>query len=207
MQANQSAAPLGRRTVQVICPRLLQPTGRFRRRSLGLGVFAHMLSSSHTTALFALVAAFLSCGCRDSTVVTSSMSPTIKRGETVSVDYTAYAVAAPKRWDVVTFEPPMFTDQVWAMRVVALPGEMVTFATGGITLNGLPLALPPHVTNVTYVSLDDPAFRYGGGNIASPYVVPPNSYFVLGDNSTNANDSRFWGVVPRTNIIGRVRSK
>lgn len=165
-----------------------------------------MLSSSHTTALFALVAALLTCGCRDSTVVTSSMSPTIKRGETVSVDYTAYAVTAPKRWDVVTFEPPMFTNQVWAMRVVALPGETVSFATGGVTLNGRPLVLPPHITNVVYVSLDDPAFRIAGG-IASPYVVPPDSYFVLGDNSTNANDSRFWGAVPRTNVIGRVRNK
>jgi signal peptidase I len=135
------------------------------------------------------------------------MSPTIKRGETVSVDYTGYAVAAPKRWDVVTFEPPMFTNQVWAMRVVALPGETVSFATGGVTLNGRPLMLPPHVTNVTYASLDDPAFRHAGGGIGSPYVVPSGSYFVLGDNSTNANDSRFWGAVSRTNIFGRVRNK
>ena len=174
-----------------------------------LGVVApRMLSVSGTTiGLWALAWTFLTCGCRDSTVVTSSMWPTIKRGETVSVDYTAYAVAAPKRWDVVTFEPPMFTTQVWAMRVVALPGETVSFATGSITVNGQLLTLPPHVTNVTYVSLDDPVFPHAGGGTASPYVVPPNSYFVLGDNSANANDSRFWGAIPRTNIFGRVRNK
>jgi len=161
----------------------------------------------HASTTAAIACALLASGCRDSTVVTSSMSPTIKPGATVNVDYTAYAVAAPKRWDVVTFEPPIFTNQVWAMRVVALPGETVSSATGGVAVNGLPLTLPPHVTNVTYLSPDDPAFRRGGGSITSPYVVPPNCYFVLGDSSANANDSRFWGAVPLTNIIGRVRNK
>lgn len=56
------------------------------------------------------------------------------------MDYTAYAVAGPKRWDVVTFEPPMFTNQIWVMRVIALPGETVSFAAGGVTLNGQPVA-------------------------------------------------------------------
>jgi signal peptidase I len=43
--------------------------------------------------------------------------------------------------------------------------------------------------------------------VTSPYVVPKKSYFVLGDSSTNSNDSRFWGAVPETNILGRVRNK
>jgi signal peptidase I len=135
------------------------------------------------------------------------MSPTIKRGETVSIDYTAYAIAGPKRWDVVTFEPPLLTNQVWVMRIVALPGETVSFATGGVTVNGKSLTLPPHVTNVTYVSLDVLALGGARSVIASPYVVPSNSYFVLGDNSAGAFDSRFWGAVPFANIIGKVRNK
>ena len=135
------------------------------------------------------------------------MSPSIKQGEKVTVDYTAYAVAAPKRWDVVVFEPPMITNQVLAMRVVALPGETVAFATGGITLNGKRLILPPHVPNVTYVAMDHPALQRGTGGIVSPYVVPTNSYFVLGDNSTIAYDSRFWGAVPRNSVLGRVKNK
>jgi len=85
------------------------------------------------------------------------MAPTIKPGEKLIVNYTAYVVAAPKRWDVVAFQPPMFTSQTWVMRVVALPGENVSFASGGIAVNGQPLALPPHVINVTYVSLDHSA--------------------------------------------------
>jgi signal peptidase I len=135
------------------------------------------------------------------------MSPSIKRGEIVSVDYAAYAIAGPKRWDVVTFGPPSLTNQVWVMRVVALPGETVSFATGGVTVNGQPLTLPPHVTNVTYVSLDVLALGGSGSAITSPYVVPTNSYFVLGDNSASAYDSRFWGAIPFANIIGKVRNK
>lgn len=132
------------------------------------------------------------------------MSPTIKPCEKVTVDYTAYTLALPKRWEVVAFEPPAGTNEIWLMRIVALPGEGVGFSTNGIYVNGQPLVLPPHLTNVIYLSLD----KLGQSTrIISPYVVPAGSYFVLGDNSANANDSRFWGAVPRTNIAGRVRNK
>jgi len=134
------------------------------------------------------------------------MSPTIKPGARITVDWTAYALSSPKRWDVVCFNPPIYTNQIWAMRVVAVPGEAVSFAAGGIAVNGRAIAVPSHITNVAYVSLDYPALRSGGvSGITSPYVVPSNSFFVLGDNSTNALDSRFWGAVQRTNVLGRVR--
>jgi signal peptidase I len=146
------------------------------------------------------------CGCNQKTVLTSSMAPTIKPGAKITVDWIAYALSAPMRWDVVCFEPPMHTNQIWAMRVIALPGETVSFATGGITVNGRPLGLPSHLTNVAYVSLDHPALQSRGvSRITSPYIVPSNSFFVLGDNSTIAFDSRFWGSVQRTNVFGRVR--
>ena len=156
--------------------------------------------------LFSL-AGLLTCGCRQQTFVSGSMQPTIKQGETVTVDYAAYAVATPKRWDVVAFEPPMFTNQTWLMRVVGLPGESVSFTTGAITINGQPLVLPSHLTNVSYVPLDHPALIGHGSRIPSPFVVPSACYFVLGDCSTNSNDSRMWGALPRTNILGRVRDK
>ena len=75
--------------------------------------------------------------------------------------------------------------------------------TGGIAVNGKVIVSPPSVKNVAYVSLDQPPFAGRGSQVPSPYVVPVNSYFVLGDNSTIANDSRMWGAVPRTNIIGQ----
>src|SRR3989442_1573537 len=108
--------------------------------------------------LFVLACALVICGCRRHTFVSGSMQPTIKPGEKITVDYTAYAFATPKRWDVVAFEAPMFTNEVWLMRIVALPGESVAFARGGVTVNGQALVLPPRVTNVVYVSLDHPAW-------------------------------------------------
>jgi signal peptidase I len=165
-----------------------------------------MSTKDKATAVLLLVCAILVCGCRRQAAVSRSMQPTIKPGEKVTVDYTAYAVAAPKRWDVVAFEPPTFTNRMWLMRVVALPGETVSFATGGVTINGQPLVLPAHVTNVVYVSLD--YFGSGHGSvISSPYVVPADSFFLLGDCSTNSYDSRIWGAVRRTNIFGKVRGK
>lgn len=163
--------------------------------------------STRTTELAALLCALSICGCRQQTFVSRSMQPTIKPGEKVTVDYTAYAIGAPKRWDVVAFRPPLSTNEIWLIRIVGLPGESLSFATGGISINGQPLILPSRVTNVAYVSLDHPALLGHGSRIASPYVVPSGCYFVLGDCSTNSNDSRMWGALPRTNIVGRVKGK
>lgn len=150
--------------------------------------------------------ALVTAGC-DLRMRSTSMEPTIRSNETVRLDYAVYALSAPKRWDVVAFEPPTVSGEIWLFRVVALPGETVSFAAGGITINGRPLALPPQLSNVTYVSLDHPALRHASSSIASPYVVSPRSYFLLGDSSSNAFDSRFLGAIPMSNIVGRVRGK
>jgi signal peptidase I len=128
------------------------------------------------------------------------MMPTIKLGERLRVDYSAYALGAPKRWDVVAFEAPMFTNQVWVMRIVALPGDSVLITNNTLSINGVPPEIPKHITNVTYVGR-------GGFGAGSPFPIPKDSYFVLGDNSTNSNDSRYWGALRRSNIVGRVRNK
>ncbi|MEQ2009050.1 MAG: signal peptidase I [Limisphaerales bacterium] len=146
----------------------------------------------------------IAAGCRKHAVASSSMAPTIMRGEEVTVDYTAYKVSAPARWDVIVFVHPWVTNTLWAMRVVALSGETVSSSATGIEVNGKPLLRPPGITNVNYQSLVQ--LRHSGG-VPSPFVVPKDSYFVLGDNSTNANDSRYWGAVPPTNIRGRVLNK
>ena len=143
----------------------------------------------------------LACGCRDAKLVSSSMTPTIQPGEIVSLDYSAYALSAPGRWDVVGFEPPMFTNQIWLMRVVGLPGETVLINRGTLTIDGKPTILPTHMTNVTYTT------TIGTFGVASAFIIPKGAYFVLGDNSINSNDSRFWGALPRASIVGKVRNK
>lgn len=132
------------------------------------------------------------------------MAPTIKPGEEVMVDYTAYKVRTPAKWDVVVFVPPFATNALWAMRVVAISGETVTASATGIEVNGKPLVPPPHIATVTYQSM---AQLGHSGGVPSPFVVPVDSYFVLGDNSANANDSRIWGAVASTNIKGKVLNK
>src|SRR5687768_8222741 len=146
-------------------------------------------------------------GCRPAIQASSSMAPTIMPGERVTVDYSAYAVTSPKRWDVIAFRPPVHSNAVFVMRVVGMPGETVAFATGSITVNGRPLSLPMKLTNVTYLVIDRLPHAALFMSTNSPYVVPQKSYFVLGDNSANANDSRYWGAVPEMNIVGRVRNK
>jgi len=137
------------------------------------------------------------------------MSPTITNGERVVVDTSAFSSAAPTRWDVVAFHPPATVTggagrMVWIMRVVGLPGDTLSCAAGSITVNGQALAMPPWLSNVNYVALDKMQRTNG---VPSPFVVPQAEYFVLGDNSTAANDSRYWGSLPSSNILGKVWNK
>jgi signal peptidase I len=67
--------------------------------------------------------------------------------------------------------------------------------------------MPERMSGIKYLSPDHTAYSNANSTITFPYVVPADHYFVLGDNSANANDSRFWGGLPRSNILGRVKGK
>lgn len=137
----------------------------------------------------------------------AAMSPTIKPGEKVTINYGAYAIDGPQRWDVVAFEPPFDTNSTFVFRVVGLPGETVSFDKAGIKLDGQELLMPERLSNITYVSIAQSAHPTAYSDIQYPYLIPKGHYFVLGDNSAKAKDSRFWGAVPRSNIVGRVNGK
>jgi signal peptidase I len=134
------------------------------------------------------------------------MAPTIKPSEMVNVDYLAYSVGGPKRWDVVAFEPPGFSGEKWLLRIVGLPGEVIYFTNGSLLING---PLPAQPARLAAIHYTDPAtlLMFGSFTFTNPFVVPSNAYYVLGDNVTNANDSRFSGSLPRTNILGKVLNK
>ena len=55
------------------------------------------------------------------------MAPTIKPGEKVRIEYIAYAIGRPQRWDIIAFNPPVDSNSVFIARVIALPGESVSF--------------------------------------------------------------------------------
>lgn len=110
-------------------------------------------------------------------------------------------------------------------RVVGLPGERVHIENGRVYVNNKPLELPPGMPDVHYTSLapndplmysieSDPSgafktvargtrMRYGIWTEDEYSVVPPGHYLVLGDNSDNSVDGRYFGWVPRGQILGR----
>jgi signal peptidase I len=97
----------------------------------------------------------------------------------------------PKRQQIVIFKPPFAPDQPdYVKRVIGLPGDTLEIHDGSVWINGQRLG-----ENYTLGRTEPYDFR-------GPYTVPAGSYFVMGDNRTNSYDSRFWGPVPRNDIIG-----
>jgi signal peptidase I len=110
-----------------------------------------------------------------------------------------------KRGDVIVFKYPEEPDRDYIKRVIGLPGETVELKAKKIYINGTPLdepyvhfLEPPSTeTDIHEVTSIDVRERYG------PVTVPPNQYFVMGDNRDNSQDSRYWGFLQRDYIKGK----
>ena len=96
---------------------------------------------------------------------------------------------SPKRGDVVVFRYPRDPDRDFIKRIIAVPGDTIQIDNGVVYVNDVRLDEP-------YIE-DTPRYDF------SEQVVPPRSYFVLGDNRNNSFDSHAWGFVPEENIIGQ----
>jgi len=123
-----------------------------------------------------------------------SMDPTFHNGQYLIVDELSYRFAAPQRGDVIIFRYPKDPSEFFIKRIIGLPGETVHISNDSITItevSGQTLVLPePYVANV-------------GDGPDMTYAVPQDQYFVMGDNRPESSDSRAWGYLPRSNIIGR----
>ena len=124
-----------------------------------------------------------------------SMEPSLHDKELILVDKWTYLFHAPSRGDVVVFVAPTHTDQDYIKRIVALPGDTITIHDTTVIVDGVTL-------NETYVDPHHQGNVYAYKTISN-MIIPPNDYFVLGDNRIGSSDSRDWGVLPRSNIIGR----
>ena len=110
-----------------------------------------------------------------------------------------------RRGDIVVFKYPVEPDRDFIKRVIALPGETVEVREKKVFINGKPLdegyvhflAPPAASSELHEVTSFDVRERYG------PVTVPPNQYFVMGDNRDNSQDSRYWGFLPRENVKGK----
>lgn len=141
-------------------------------------------------------------------IPTGSMRMTLIEGDLILVNKFIYgakvpflkfwlpAVRSPQRGDVVVFVYPEDRKKDFIKRLVGLPGETVEIKGGSIYINGNP-ATEPIFNQIYYYNRGD--FSAEGQKI----TVPQNSYFVLGDNSISSKDSRFWGFVPKENLLGQ----
>ena len=109
----------------------------------------------------------------------------------------------PKRRQIVIFRAVVPGDNSDIIkRVIGLPGETVDVRDGGVWINGT--RLHESYTVGRTEPADPGMFRaaFAGQTRVFPYTVPPDCYFVMGDNRGNSLDSRFEGCIPRANIIG-----
>lgn len=113
-------------------------------------------------------------------IPSSSMESTIMVGDRVIGLRFAYWFSEPERGDIVIFRYPDNEEKIYIKRVIGLPGETVEIIDGKVYIDGSEQPLQEDYVNGV------PTGNYG------PYVVPENSYFMLGDNRGNSEDSRFW---------------
>lgn len=161
----------------------------------------------HSIAAIMVAAGFAGCSEKQMRQDSSSMEPTIKRGEVIRVDTGAYSGSGPNRWDVVVFESPLGRGGHWASRVVGLPGESVEMRSGKLVIDGKVVVFPARLTIRGYALPKHGLGPSGTGPVAFPFNVPVGSYFVLGDNVSNALDSRYWGALDGSMILGKVPGK
>lgn len=128
-------------------------------------------------------------------IPSKTMSPTLMEGDLILVDKAIYKKTELKRGDVIVFIFPQDADKELVKRLVGLPGDSVEIKNNKVYINDKVLEGPAF--NRSYYNRG--AFGLEGRKI----TVPKDSYYVLGDNSENSQDSRFFGYVPRKNLIGK----
>lgn len=161
-------------------------------------------------------------------IPTGSMEDTLLIGDHLLVDKLAYAPAGPltshvlpysevKRGDIIVFRYPVDIGQTFVKRVIGVPGDRIRLVNKEVFLNGARLEEPYVYHKTEYIdSYRDNFPGEPNGHIAESaqemlekhvrngeLVVPPGMYFALGDNRDSSLDSRYWGFVPRENIIGK----
>ncbi|MCL5669174.1 MAG: signal peptidase I [Gammaproteobacteria bacterium] len=165
-------------------------------------------------------------------IPSNSMMPTLLTGDFILVNKFTYGLrlpvlnkkfidlGAPQRGDVVVFRYPKDPRIDYIKRVVGLPGDRVDYYHKTLTVNGNPMPQQPVGSYLGYGAgagmtgaeifnedLDGTKhailIRPGQLSGEGEFTVPEGHYFVMGDNRDNSNDSRYWGMVPDQNLVGK----
>lgn len=188
------------------------------------------LSSVQSLAVTVVIALFIITFLVQAFQIPSeSMEGTLLTGDYLLVNKVHFAKGGAWDWvlpyrgvqrgDIVVFRFPVRPTEHFVKRVVAVPGDRVRLLDKRLLINGKPLdeTYVQHTAHGRDPFRDNfPASDYFSFNIESKWwvelrasmrngevVVPPGKYFVLGDNRDHSLDSRYWGFVPRENIVGR----
>jgi signal peptidase I len=145
-------------------------------------------------AVFAVVLAFviITFVVQAFFIPSGSMEPTLHIGDRILVAKFYYRLTSVQRGDVIVFRYPLNPGKDFVKRVVGLAGDRVELRQGVVFLTGQPR---PDLTPPG----GDPACAQNYG----PKTVTPDHLFVMGDNRCNSEDSRFFGLVPVQNVVGR----
>lgn len=125
----------------------------------------------------------------------ASMEPNFYDSEYLIIDELTFHFRNPERGEIVVFRPPQHTDQYYIKRVIGLPGETVEIRNGVITIynNDVPNGFALTESYISEVTEGRDRRTLG-----------PDEYYVMGDNRDASLDSRYFGAVPRENLVGRV---
>jgi signal peptidase I len=165
-------------------------------------------------------------------IPTSSMEDSLLVGDHLIVDKLAFAPAGPiskyllpyqepKHGDVIVFRYPGDITQTYVKRLIGAPGDRLKLVNGVVFRNGVRLNEPYAFQKFTYdaerdnfpsglrtnvrqqLALELQRHMLENNVVNGEVVIPPGNYFAMGDNRDNSEDSRYWGFVPRENIIGK----
>jgi signal peptidase I len=161
-------------------------------------------------------------------IPTGSMEDTLMIGDHLLVDKLAYAPAGPiskyvipytdvKRGDIIVFRYPVDIQQTFVKRCIGVPGDRIRLVNKQLILNGKPVNEPYVYHKTEYIDSyrdnfpSDPNVHVAeqaqdmlmNHTQSGEVSVPSGSYFAMGDNRDSSLDSRYWGFVPRANIIGK----
>ncbi|MDO8469609.1 MAG: signal peptidase I [bacterium] len=154
------------------------------------------------TVIIAVVAVFLvrTFIAQPFLVSGQSMEPTFHDGNYLLVDEVAYRLRNPERGEVVVFRYPGDHRSFYIKRIIGLPGERIVVSAGMVTVYP--------ITDSSGETLREPYIMPGGAGVAGgtyETVLGSDTYFVMGDNRNFSYDSRSWGPLKRSEIIGLVR--